>query len=79
VSDDIHTVAGKRHFIRMLCNSIRDELLAKAAEMPEEWDGFELRELLADKFEHERMLKRSYGARSKRLKDYRSDCYARNL
>lgn len=38
----------KREFIKSLCNRIRDDLVAKVPEMPEEWDGHELRALLED-------------------------------
>lgn len=38
----------KRRFIRELCNRIRDEMISKVANMPEEWDGHELRALLED-------------------------------
>src|SRR3954466_1544620 len=50
----IHTPAGKREFIRNLCNSVRDSLIKAVARMPNEWDGHELRELLAQTFDAER-------------------------
>lgn len=59
-----------------LCDSIRDDVLTKIERMPEEWDGHEIRELLADEFERERtpcMKDR------KRKKAYRNERYQRNL
>lgn len=45
--------AEKQLFIAMLCNRVRDSIIAKIERMPEEWDGHELRRLIADTFEHE--------------------------
>lgn len=39
----------KRAFIRELSDNIRDSLLEKVSNMPEEWDGHELRCLLAER------------------------------
>ena len=50
MKSEIQTRAGKRKFIRCFMNSVRNELLAKVPAMPEEWDGHELRWLVADKF-----------------------------
>lgn len=45
----------KRQFITDLCRSIKKESLAKVPSMPENWDGLELRQYLADKFDDSRM------------------------
>ncbi len=50
-SDNIKTQEGKRKFIKDLCNSVRDSLLKKVPELPEDWDGHELRWLIAKVFE----------------------------
>jgi hypothetical protein len=55
----------KKKFIKDLTNSIRDELVAKVKDMPECWDGIELRLLLAKKFESE-----VFPVQRKRLKDF---------
>lgn len=76
----IKTKAGKRQFIRDLCNAIRNEACAKARQMPKDWDGHELRVYLAEKFEDSaRMsLVRAY-PRSPLAKAYRNEMLTRNL
>lgn len=64
----------KKQFIKNLTNSIRDELVAKVKDMPECWDGIELRRLLADKFEHE-----TYPIKGKRLKEFKNIVATTNL
>ena len=58
-------------FIRNLCNGVAQSLtmMISREEIPEEWDGHELRELLADTFNRERggVLK---DRRSKRYREY---------
>lgn len=71
------TTKDKKTFIRNLCNSVRDELVGKVKDMPEEWDGFELRQLLADKFERE--TRDFLSNNRKRLRAYRNEVIARNL
>lgn len=73
------TTTDQKKFIKSLCNSIRDELCRKTVSMPVSWNGHQLREIIADKFDYERTLKRCYGARSAMLKDYRSSVYNSNL
>ena len=38
----------KHCFVTNLCDSVRDHVLSKLPQVPEEWDGHELRELIAD-------------------------------
>lgn len=45
---DIRTPKGKRHFIRTLCDRLRDVIIERIPDMPEDWDGMELRQYLAD-------------------------------
>lgn len=77
-SAEIHTRAGKRRFIRSLTRSICKSACKAVKEMPAEWDGHELRELLAELFDFERgnVLKRSPYARdsynARRVREYRS-------
>lgn len=60
------TKEEKVQFIKKLTDSIRDELVARVDEMPEEWDGHELRELLAAKFDAERSNVMLHHARRRR-------------
>ena len=48
MSDDVYTKAGKKKFIKDLCRSIADGLVAQVDKMPDEWDGWELRQAIAD-------------------------------
>lgn len=77
----------KRRFIRQLIRSVANDLITDVQKMPSEWDGHELRELIAERFNRCRSLSdRCYfnnpsGMRAdrKRLRAYRSECYNRNL
>ena len=40
----------KQDFIADLCNMVRDHILGKVSGMPEEWNGIELRQYIADRF-----------------------------
>lgn len=42
------TEADKVAFIESICNDLKESLLNRVDSMPEEWDGFELRQLLED-------------------------------
>lgn len=66
--------AEKKKFIRSLTNSVRDELVAKVKDMPECWDGHELRLLLSKKFERE-----VFPVKGKRLKDFKNEVVTTNL
>ena len=59
----------KRAFVRSLANSVRDAILARADAMPDEWDGHELRQFLADEFEREKSPRVMSG---RRLRAYRN-------
>lgn len=43
----INTRVGKRKFLRDLLGNIAKDLIAQVDRMPSEWDGHELRELIA--------------------------------
>ncbi len=81
------TRAAKRRFISQLTRSVSKELQAKVAKMPIEWDGMELRELIADAFKAQTILStRSYWgdtrgrvADKRRLREYRNEKLKRNL
>ena len=40
--------ADKVAFIESICKDLKEALLNRVDSMPEEWDGFELRQLLED-------------------------------
>ena len=65
----------KKRFIKNLTGSIRDELISKIDKIPENWDGYELRQLLADSFKQEAYLKMT----GKRKKDYTNNVIINNL
>lgn len=69
----------KARFIETLCDSVRDIALAHLDVMPEEWDGLELREYIADKFAVERYMAYDKKRYRKRLSDYRNERIVRNL
>ena len=67
------TRAKKRAFIRNLCKSVANHLITKVDAMPEEWDGHELREAVADAFDRERTIgsRNRYTRDTRRLRAYR--------
>ena len=74
------TKTEKITFIQNITSSVAAELIDKveSGAVPEDWDGHELRQLLADKFAHEvSSLMRE--TRSKRVKAYRSTVIVNNL
>lgn len=70
------TQEDKRKFIRELINRVKAEVIAKTERMPEEWDGMELRQFIADKFS-ECVMWRDWN--KQRLKDYRNYILTTNL
>lgn len=59
------TKKEKRVFVRNYLASFRKQLLAEVERMPEDWDGFELRQYIAELFAFEvrdmgRSRKRAY-------------------
>ena len=68
----------KRLFIDDLCDSIKLTVVDSISKMPEEWDGFELRELIAEKATQSAGWLNKPENR-KRRKDYRNTVIVRNL
>lgn len=66
--------AEKKAFIETICDRVRDEIIEKIPKMPEEWNGFQLRELVGEMFQREKM---NMSRRQRR--DYHNDCYMYNL
>lgn len=48
------TADEQKQFLINLCDQTRDHLLSRADRWPENWDGHELRELIAIAFDFER-------------------------
>lgn len=75
--------AAKRKFIRELIANIQRDVLKAVPNMPEHWDGHELRRYIADRFEESAFTvgrKGPYGRDyRKRTKDYRNEVLTRNL
>lgn len=69
------TAANRKRFIRELCNNVRDEIVSKSAQMPDDWDGIELRAYIAACFSECKMGNLT----GKRLKDYRNTIYISSL
>jgi len=70
------TANEKKKLIRTLVASVKTDALAAVAKMPEDWDGIELREYLADKFAECRFRGTMDKRRTKR---YRNEVLVRNL
>ncbi len=68
----------KKDFVRSICSSIAEEVCdhIELDKVPEAWDGFELREILSDKFKRESVMP---DHRIRRYKDYLNDVIVNNL
>lgn len=66
-------------FVSSLVNSVANELLDKigSGRVPEEWDGFELRWWIAQRFEEATLGSRSNN--KKRFRSFKNDILVRNL
>jgi hypothetical protein len=71
----LDTVREKKRFIRELCDNVKRDLLNKAAQYPKEWDGIELRRLIARRFNMAVMGDFS----GKRKRNYENELLVRNL
>ena len=65
----------RKAFIRELVNNVRNDILSKADQIPETWDGIELRVYIADKFANICIGKMD----RKRANEYRNTIYCSNL
>ena len=63
------TKQDKIEFINTFLNNIRDRAILKVDEMPESWDGFELRWYFADKFNFEQIGRLQQKARYREFKN----------
>jgi hypothetical protein len=74
---------AKQAFIVALIRNIQADILAKVPQMPEDWDGHELRRYIADKFAESSVTLgrpgpygKPYG---KRYRRYKNEVIVRNL
>lgn len=70
------TLAEKADFVAELIDSVHAKILDRMERLPADWDGHELRQLLADCFAREVV---SSIMRGRRLKDYRNAVLVNNL
>lgn len=63
-------------FINEILGTLRGSLIQKVDKMPEEWDGFELRRLIADYAEEQIVFVRMNKAR---LRAYENNRIVRNI
>jgi hypothetical protein len=66
----------KAAFVRDLISSVRTDLLKKVSRTPEEWDGHELRQWIADSFREQAY---SNVLKGKRHRDYVNAVAVHNL
>lgn len=71
------TRKDQRRIARELLKSITAELMAKLPKIPEEWDGIEIRQWIADTFARERTLDR--GRNKHRSRAYHNAVLTNNL
>jgi len=72
---NVHTQVGKKKFIKDLFSMMQETVLGKVGMMPDEWDGIELRQYIADKFTEQ--ISSSFSG--KRKKDYINTVNVTNL
>lgn len=70
----ITDVEHKRRIVTDLCDSVRDIVLTRVPQMPEGWDGLELRQYIAELFERQ-----TFDMGRGRLRQYREDLVRRGL
>jgi hypothetical protein len=71
------TTQEKTAFVNELIENIRHDVLTRVPLTPDTWDGHELRELIADRFDMARSLKRCHGR--PRVRAYRNAVVVGNL
>jgi hypothetical protein len=71
------TRAEQKKFLEIFIDGIKGELIARSDRWPVEWDGHELRELVADAFDSERT--RLMKENKKRRREYHNACIVEDL
>lgn len=65
----------QRQFIINICDNLKTNMLEKVDKIPENWDGYELRQYFVDKAEEFNW----FAMDSKRKKSYENDVIINNL
>jgi len=68
---------AKLRLIETMCDNVKRVAMNRVQYMPDNWDGLELREYLAELFEQDTLLRRRKGSDRKRWRDYRNDVVTR--
>jgi len=71
------TTIEQKTFIIDLVENVKQELLKKVREYPDNWDGVELRWLIKDKFEE--IVLEGFNKNSKRKKEYKNEVLINNF
>ena len=67
----------KEQFIKDLIGSVQTTILGKLDQIPEDWDGYELRLYIRDKFAD--VVWGDVDGRSSRVRNYNNDVIVKNL
>lgn len=73
------TLKQKQKFVRELIGRVRDDVLKVLPKTPEEWDGFELRWLIADHFCMCKIDPMGGDEGRQRKREYSNEVLVRNL
>jgi len=75
--------AEQATFIDVYINSVKSFLIEKIQKLPDNWDGFELRHWIAQKFDEENLLSKRNSkwqpSKQKRRKECENDIIINNL
>jgi hypothetical protein len=70
------TTAERERFINELVQSVKSEILSKVENMPNSWDGIEIRQYISDRFSE--VVFKGTMSRS-RKREYNNTLYTTNL
>lgn len=73
------TAQQKAKFVRELTRSIAKSVIEKIPQMPKEWDGIELRWLIAQYAKDSTLNPQATSGGRKRFRDYENERITRNL
>jgi hypothetical protein len=73
--------AEQKRFVKTLCGSVASEIISKieSGKIPENWDGWEFREILKEKFTAEAHISSESAGHSARHKEYKNTVIVNNL
>lgn len=67
----------KDAFVQSIIKDLQHEILKRISKMPEEWDGHEIRQFIADYYNENFII--GTALQGKRKKDYKNFCLVNNL